>query len=57
MSFFALILKNLVRQRARTALTVLGISIGISTVVALDGRISSGGEPALSHGSDEPAAI
>jgi putative ABC transport system permease protein len=35
MSFFALILKNLVRQRVRTALTVLGISIGITTVVAL----------------------
>ena len=35
MSFIALILKNLLRQRARTALTVLGISIGITTVVAL----------------------
>ena len=35
MSFFALILKNLVRQRVRTVLTVLGISIGITTVVAL----------------------
>lgn len=35
MSFAALILKNLVRQRIRTALTVLGISIGITTVVAL----------------------
>jgi putative ABC transport system permease protein len=34
-SFVALILKNLVRQRIRTALTVLGISIGITTVVAL----------------------
>jgi putative ABC transport system permease protein len=34
-SFAALIVKNLVRQRVRTALTVLGISIGITTVVAL----------------------
>jgi putative ABC transport system permease protein len=35
MSFMSLILKNLFRQRVRTALTVLGISIGITTVVAL----------------------
>lgn len=35
MSFVALIIKNLVRQRIRTGLTVLGISIGITTVVAL----------------------
>lgn len=35
MSFTALIIKNLVRQRVRTALTVLGISVGITTVVAL----------------------
>ncbi|HEU4760411.1 MAG TPA: ABC transporter permease [Dehalococcoidia bacterium] len=35
MSFIALIVKNLVRQRVRTGLTVLGISIGITTVVAL----------------------
>jgi putative ABC transport system permease protein len=35
MSFLSLIVKNLVRQRVRTALTVLGISIGITTVVAL----------------------
>lgn len=35
MTFLALILKNLVRQRVRTALTVLGISVGITTVVAL----------------------
>jgi putative ABC transport system permease protein len=35
MSFLALILKNLVRQRVRTTLTVLGISMGITTVVAL----------------------
>jgi putative ABC transport system permease protein len=34
-SFFALIFKNLIRQRVRTGLTVLGISLGITTVVAL----------------------
>jgi putative ABC transport system permease protein len=31
----SLILRNLIRQRVRTLLTVLGISIGITTVVAL----------------------
>ena len=35
MSFAALILKNLLRQRVRTSLTVLGISLGITTVVAM----------------------
>src|SRR3990172_5188537 len=35
MTFIALILKNIVRQRTRTFLTVLGISLGITTVVAL----------------------
>lgn len=35
MSFMSLILKNLFRQRMRTVLTILGISIGITTVVAL----------------------
>jgi putative ABC transport system permease protein len=35
MSFVTLILKNLLRQRTRTLLTVLGISIGITTVIAL----------------------
>jgi putative ABC transport system permease protein len=35
MSFAALVLKNLLRQRVRTTLTVLGISLGITTVVAL----------------------
>jgi putative ABC transport system permease protein len=34
-TFLALIIKNLVRQRIRTGLTVLGISLGITTVVAL----------------------
>jgi putative ABC transport system permease protein len=35
MSFISLVLKNLLRQRIRTGLTVLGISVGITTVVAL----------------------
>jgi putative ABC transport system permease protein len=41
MSFISLLLKNLVRQRVRTGLTVLGICVGITTVVAL-GVITSG---------------
>jgi len=40
-SFAGLILKNLFRQRVRTTLTVLGIAIGITTVVAL-GVITAG---------------
>jgi putative ABC transport system permease protein len=35
MSFLSLIVKNLFRQRIRTALTILGISLGITTVVAM----------------------
>jgi putative ABC transport system permease protein len=35
MSFLRLILSNLLRQKIRTSLTVLGISIGITAVVAL----------------------
>ena len=35
MTFLGLILKNLFRQRVRTGLTVLGISLGITTVVTL----------------------
>jgi putative ABC transport system permease protein len=35
MTFLALVVKNIVRQRVRTGLTVLGISLGITTVVAL----------------------
>ncbi len=41
MLFILLILKTLVRQRIRTGLTVVGISIGITTVVAL-GVITAG---------------
>jgi putative ABC transport system permease protein len=35
MTFASLLIKNVVRQKIRTALTVLGIAIGITTVVAL----------------------
>lgn len=41
MRFSTLIIKNLVRQRVRTTLTVLGIGVGITTVVAL-GAITAG---------------
>ncbi|MEX0786793.1 MAG: ABC transporter permease [Dehalococcoidia bacterium] len=41
MSFFLLILSNLMRQKIRTGLTVLGISIGITAVVALGVFIQS----------------
>jgi putative ABC transport system permease protein len=48
MSFVTLILKNLLRQRTRTTLTTLGISIGITTVIALgvvaDGLKASTGD-------------
>jgi putative ABC transport system permease protein len=35
LTFAALVFKNLFRQRVRTSLTVLGIALGIATVVAL----------------------
>jgi putative ABC transport system permease protein len=41
MRFSTLVLKNLVRQRVRTLLTILGIGVGITTVVAL-GAITGG---------------
>ena len=41
MSFGVLILRSLVRQRIRTGLTLLGITVGITTVVAL-GAITGG---------------
>jgi len=40
-SFGALVFRNLLRQRVRTILTVLGIAVGITTVVAL-GAITEG---------------
>jgi putative ABC transport system permease protein len=56
MPFSALVLRNLFRQRVRTLLTVLGISIGITTVVAL-GSITAGlkstmGELVTTGGAD-----
>lgn len=41
MSFFAFVLRNIARQRVRTTLTVVGIAVGITTVVAL-GAVASG---------------
>lgn len=41
MSFVALIVRSLFRQRTRTLLTVVGIAVGISTVVAL-GAVTGG---------------
>ena len=41
MTFFSLVVKNLLRQRVRTLLTVVGITVGIATVVAL-GAITAG---------------
>lgn len=56
MSFLQLILKNLFRQRVRTTLTVVGIAVGITTVVALgvivDGLKSSMGEMLQTGESD-----
>ena len=56
MSFAALTLRNLVRQPLRTGLTVLGIAVGITTVVAL-GVVTGGlrnaiGSVVHSGGSD-----
>lgn len=45
MSFLSLIVRNLVRRRVRSALTIVGIGIGITTVVAL-GAITSGAKAA-----------
>jgi putative ABC transport system permease protein len=41
MRFLALILRNVLRRRTRSAFTVLGISLGIATIVAL-GALMSG---------------
>lgn len=56
MSFLSLIVKNLLRQPVRAGLTLLGISVGITTVVAL-GIVTSGfkktaGEIITSGGAD-----
>lgn len=56
MTFISLILKNVLRQRTRTALTVLGISLGITTVVALgvivEGLQATSGEIIQAGGAD-----
>lgn len=56
MSFAILIFRNIFRQRTRTALTVLGISIGITTVIALgvitNGLRSTAGEVIRAGGAD-----
>ena len=41
MTFLQMVLKNLMRQRVRTALTLVGITLGIATVVAL-GTVTAG---------------
>lgn len=46
MSFLTLIFKNILRHRIRTILTILGISIGIATIIVF-GLISSGLEDAI----------
>ena len=56
MPFILLIFRNLIRQKIRTGLTVLGISIGITAVVALgiitSSLKSSAGELLTAGGSD-----
>jgi len=56
MSFVGLIVKNLLRQGTRSVLTLLGISLGITTVVALGcvtaGMRSTAGSLATSGGAD-----
>lgn len=56
MSFIALIFKNLVRQRIRTSLTVVGIGLGIATVVALGavvgGMKETAGQILSAYGAD-----
>lgn len=56
MSFFGLVVKNPFRNKTRTALAVVGIAIGIATIVALgiitDGLKSSTEETLKAGGSD-----
>lgn len=56
MSFLLFILSNLLRQKIRTALTVIGISIGITAVVALGiitkSALSATGQLLTAGGSD-----
>jgi putative ABC transport system permease protein len=41
MNYFSLVMKNVMRQKTRTVLTLVGISIGIATIVTL-GMVSEG---------------
>jgi putative ABC transport system permease protein len=41
MNYFSLVMKNVMRQKTRTVLTLIGISIGIATIVTL-GMVSDG---------------
>jgi len=53
MRFLALILKNILRRKTRSAFTVLGISIGIATIIALGALmkgVTSGMEGVLKTG-------
>jgi len=56
MSFLSLVFRNLIRQRVRTLLTILGISIGITTVFTLgvitEGMKSMLGEMMVTGGAD-----
>lgn len=56
MSFLALVIKNPFRNKTRTALAIIGIAIGIATIVALgvitDGLKSSTEETLKAGGSD-----
>ncbi|HET7379618.1 MAG TPA: ABC transporter permease, partial [Gaiellales bacterium] len=56
MTFASLVLRNLLRQRLRTFLTVVGISVGITTVVALgvvtEGMRETSGAIIRSGGAD-----
>lgn len=56
MPFFQLILSNLFRQKIRTGLTVLGMSVGVTAVVALGilthSALASTGELITAGGSD-----
>jgi putative ABC transport system permease protein len=56
MPFIMLVFRNLIRQKIRTGLTILGISIGIAAVVALgiitNSAKASGGELLRAGGSD-----
>ncbi len=47
MNYFTLIIKNVMRQKTRTLLTLVGISIGIATIVTL-GMVSDGMKKTMS---------